>query len=79
VKDAESAYLKAFETGKNSGDYISQKALVQAGLMMEKNGAFQLAEKYYHLCLRFRANSNPYSDLYQNKAKAGLIRLSISE
>ena len=79
VKDSENNYLKAFEIGKTTGDYIAQKALVQAGLLMETNGSPSEAKKYYHLSLHFKSNSNPYSDLYQNKAKAGLIRLSFPE
>ncbi len=76
VAEAETAYLKAFDTGKSSGDYYAQKALVQAGIMLENNGSRAEAGKYYNLVLKFSAKSNPYSDLYTNKAKAGLIRLS---
>ena len=79
VGQAESAYLRAVSAGKNSGDYLAQKALVQAGLMMEKNGFKPDAGKYYRLCLHYKAKNNPYSDLYHNKAKAGLIRLSFAE
>jgi hypothetical protein len=78
VKEAESAYRIAINSGKVTGDYFAQKAMVQSGLMMEKNGFKQEAKKYYDLCLQFKAVSNPYSDLYNNKAKAGLIRLSLS-
>ncbi len=79
VSEAESLYLRAFETGKSSGDYIAQKGLVQAGMMMEKNGSKAMAGKYYHLCLNFKAIANPYSDLFTNKARAGLIRLALTE
>jgi len=77
VKDAESDYLMAVAIGKRLECYIAQKSLVQAGLMMEKNGFKPEADKYYNLCLQFKAIDNPYSDLYNNKAKAGLIRLSL--
>jgi hypothetical protein len=79
VKEAESAYQISINCGKVTGDYFAQKALVQSGLMMEKNGLKPEAKKYYDLCLQFRATNNPYSDLYNNKAKAGLIRLSLSK
>jgi len=79
IRQAESAFLKAVALGNNTGDYIAQKALVESGLMMEKNGFTPEAIKYYNLCLQFKAVINPYSDLYNNKAKAGLIRLSLSE
>lgn len=78
-KQAESEYLAAVSLGKSTGNHIAQKALVQAGLMMEENGLNSEAEKYYNQCLEFDATSNPYSDLYKNKAKAGLIRLSLSK
>lgn len=79
VKEAEFNYLNAVELGKNAGDYYAQKALVQAGIMMEGIGSKEEAAKYFHLCLHFKTKNNPYSDLYQNKAKAGLIRLSFPE
>ena len=77
VIPAETEYMKAVSFGKASGNYFAQKALVQAGLMMEENGNRPGAEKYYNLCLEFNAATNPYSVLYTNKAKAGLIRLSL--
>jgi hypothetical protein len=79
VRQAESEYLNAVLIGKVSGNYIAQKALVNSGLMMEKNSLKNEAEKYYNSCLQFKASSNPYSDLYKNKARAGLIRISLSE
>ncbi len=79
VAPAESDYLKAYTAGNTSGDYIAQEALVKSGLMMEKNGFTTEAKKYYNLCLRFIAGTNPYSDLYNNKAKAGLLRLSLPD
>jgi len=79
VRLAESEYLNAVLIGKSSGNHIAQKALVNSGLMMEKNNLKNEAEKHYNLCLQFKASSNPYTDLYKNKAKAGLIRLSLSE
>ena len=79
LRKAESDYLIAIATGRETGDYISQKALVQAGLMMEKSGFKPEAAKYYNLCLHYKPQNNPYSDLYHNKAKAGLIRLSFPE
>jgi hypothetical protein len=79
VRQAESEYLSAVLIGESSGNYISQKALANSGLMMEKNSLKNEAEKYYNLCLRFKASTNPYTDLYRNKAKAGLMRISLSE
>ena len=79
VRQAESEYLNAVLLGKISGNYIAQKALVNSGLMMEKNSLKNEAEKYYNSCLQFDAISNPYSDIYKNKARAGLIRLSLYE
>ncbi len=79
IKEAESAYLMAAAIGKISDDYMAQKALVQAGLMMEKNALKTEAEKYYRLCLDFKTKNNPYTGLYRNKAKAGLIRCSFPE
>ena len=78
-KQAEKEYLATVSLGKSTGNHIAQKALVQAGLMMEENGSNSEAEKYYNQCLQFDAVSNPYTDLYKNKAKAGLIRLSLSK
>jgi hypothetical protein len=79
VRQAESEYLNAVDAGKSSGNYISQKALVNSGLMMEKNNFNKEAEKYYNLCLQYKAVSNPYTDFYKNKARAGLIRLSLPQ
>ncbi len=79
VRQAESDYLNAVSLGKSSGDYFAQNALANCGLMMEKNNLSEEAEKYYNLCLKFKAGNNPYSDFYKNKARAGLIRLSLSE
>ena len=79
INQAESAYLKAVVAGRSSGNYFAQKALVQSGLMMEKAGFKSDATKYYEACLHFKAKNNPYSDLFHNKAKAGLIRLSFRE
>jgi hypothetical protein len=79
VRQAESEYLNSVVIAKNSGDYLAQKALVNAGLMMEKNNFKDEAEKYYKLCLQYKVIGNPYTDLYKNKAKAGLIRLSLSQ
>ena len=79
VKQAEQEYLMAIAKGENTGNYITQKAMVQAGMMMEKRNFKAEAEKYYNLCLRFKASDNPYSDLFNNKARAGIIRLSLSE
>jgi hypothetical protein len=78
-KQAESEYMAAVSLGKSSGSYIAQKALVQAGLIKEENGLDSEAEKYYNQCIEFDAITNPYSVLYTNKAKAGLIRLSLSK
>ena len=79
INQAETAYLKAVALGSNSGNYFAQKALVQCGLMMEKNGIKSGATKYYQLCLHFKAKNNPYTDLCLNRAKGGLIRLSFLE
>jgi|GEM_PF-5207538 len=77
--EAEAAYLKAVALGRSSGNYIAQKALVQTGMMMEKNGLKSEAVKYYRLSLHFKARNNPYTELFDHKAKAGLIRLSFQE
>ena len=79
INQAESAYYKAVTLGTNSGNYFAQEALVQSGLMMEKAGSKFEATKYYQLALHFKAKTNPYSDLFRNRAKAGLIRLSFQE
>ena len=79
ISEAESAYLKTVELGSASGNHLVQKALVQAALMYEKGGNKPFAAKYYQLALNFNAKSNPYSDLYSNKAKSGLIRLSFPD
>jgi hypothetical protein len=79
VSQAESEYLNSFLTGKGSGSYIAQRALVNSGMMMEKNSLKKEAEKYYNSTIHYKATNNPYSYLYKNKAKAGLTRLSLSE
>jgi hypothetical protein len=79
VREAESDYLNAVSLAKNSRDHFAQKALANSGMMMEKNSLRTEAEKYYNLCLQFKASDNPYSSLYKNKARAGLIRLSFSQ
>jgi hypothetical protein len=77
VSQAESDYLNASRIGKSSGNYIAQKALVNSGLMMEKNSFHEKAKEYYNKCLEFNPANNPYSDLYKKKAKSGLMRLSL--
>ena len=79
VRQAESEYLNSVNAGESTGSYISQKALVYSGLMMEKNNFPKEAEEYYNSCLRFDPVGNPYSSFFRNRAKAGLIRLSLSE
>jgi hypothetical protein len=74
--EAENNYLKAINIGYEKGLDNSQHAIIQLGLMKEKSGLNQEAEKYFKQCLDFKDNDSPYSDLYNNKAKAGLIRLS---
>lgn len=79
VRQAESEYLVAAQTGNSSGCYIAQNALVNSGLMMENNNLREEAEKYYNMCIQFKAVRNPYSDSFRNKARAGLRRLSFSQ
>jgi hypothetical protein len=79
VWQAESEYLNSALSGKSSGSHIAQKAFVTCGMMMEKNNLKKKAEEYYNSCIHFKTTSNPYSDLYKNKARSGLIRLSLSE
>jgi hypothetical protein len=79
VSQAEAEYLNSVHTGESSGNYVVQKALVNSGMMMEENKLRKKAEDYYNSCIHFDSSSNPYSDFYKNKAKAGLIRLSLSE
>jgi len=74
--EAEENYLKAFSIGNGKGLDNAQEAIVKVGLMKEKSGFNREAEKYYKLCLKFKENDSPYSALFNNKAKAGLIRLS---
>jgi hypothetical protein len=76
--EAEKYYLKAINSGNEKALDSAHEAIVQLGLMKEKMGLKQEAEKYYHQCLQFKDNDSPYYDLYNNKAKAGLIRLSQS-
>jgi hypothetical protein len=76
--EAENNYLKAINIGYEKGLDNSQYAIIQLGLMNEKNGLNQEAEKYFKQCLDYKTNDSPYADLYNNKAKAGLIRISNS-
>jgi hypothetical protein len=76
--EAENNYLKAINIGYEKGLDNSQYAIIQLGLMKEKNGLNQEAEKYFKQCLDYKTNDSPYADLYNNKAKAGLIRISNS-
>ncbi len=77
--EAENNYLHAINMGYDKGLDNSQYAMVRLGLMKEKKGLKQEAEKCFRQCLDFQNNESPYSDLYKNKAKAGLIRLSDSK
>lgn len=77
--EAENNYVKAINMGYEKGLDNSQHAIIQLGLMKERNGLKQEAEKYFKQCLGFKSNDNPYADLYNNKAKAGLIRISNSK
>jgi hypothetical protein len=74
--EAEVNYLKAINMGNEKGFDNAQEAIVRVGLMKEKSGLNRDAEEYFKLCLQFKDNNSPYSDLFNNKAKAGLIRLS---
>jgi len=74
--EAELNYLKAINIGNERTMDKAQEAIIQVGLMKEKSGLKQEAEKYFQQCLQFKDNDGPYHDLYDNKAKAGLIRLS---
>ena len=76
--EAEQNYLKAINLGNAEGLDTAHEAIIQLGLMKEKIGSKSEAEKHYQQCLRFKDNNSPYFDLYNNKAKAGLIRLSQS-
>jgi hypothetical protein len=79
VRPAEREYSNSIVAGGSSGSYFAQKSLVYSGIMMEKNRMKKEAMNYYNSCLHFSAKNNPYSDFYKNKARAGLIRLSLSE
>ncbi len=74
--EAETNYLKAINIGYGKGLDNAHYAMIQLGLMKEKSGLKQEAEKYFKQCLDFKNNGSPYADLYNNKAKAGLIRIS---
>lgn len=74
--EAEGNYLKAINTGNGKGLDNVQEAIVRVGLMKEKSGFKREAEKYFKQCLQFKDNNGPYSDLFNNRAKSGLIRLS---
>jgi hypothetical protein len=74
--EAEENYRKAVNIGSEKGLDDVQADLIQLGLMKEKSGFKREAETFYKQCLVFKANNNPYTELYINKAKAGLIRLS---
>jgi hypothetical protein len=76
--EAEKNYLKAINLGNEKALDSAHEAIVRLGLMKEKIGLKQEAEKYYRQCLQFKDNDSPYYDLFNNKAKAGLIRLSQS-
>ena len=74
--EAEKDYMIAINMGNEKGLDNAQEAIIKVGLMKEKNGFKRDAEKYFKQCLQFKGNNSPYSDLYNNKAKAGLIRLA---
>jgi hypothetical protein len=76
--EAENNYLNAINIGSEKGLDNSQHAMIRLGLMKEKSGLNKEAEKYFKQCLDFKGNDSPYADLYNNKAKAGLIRISNS-
>lgn len=76
--EAEKSYLMAINSGYEKGLDNAQYAIIQLALMKEKNGNKKEAEKYFKQCLDFKSGDSPYADIYRNKAKAGLIRISNS-
>lgn len=74
--EAEKDYLKAINMGREKGLDNAKESIIKIGLMKEKKGFNREAEKYFKQCIDFKDNKSPYADLYDNRAKAGLIRLS---
>ncbi len=76
-EEAISYYLKCLERPLDKSVYFQLAASLYLAQVYEQQGKIDLSRYYYESCLKL--DSNEYKSSLQQKAKAGLLRLSSTE